>query len=91
MECASGLDLNALREPGRPKEQGKSADKVLEMLDDLVSLKLRRPAKFGEWAEVAQQIGVSRSTFKNRVAELKASGAVIEQSGGYERNPLRKS
>ncbi len=72
-ESAPGLSPTALREPGRPKSH--TADKLLDVLgDDCLT--------FSAWSSRCEDRGVSPTSFKRLLAELKAAKR-IKQVGIY--------
>lgn len=64
-----GLDLNALREAGRPRES-TPADVAKLLGDDQLT--------HSQWLRVAEKAGMSESTFKRRKAEALEAGAVTQ-------------
>lgn len=73
----SGLDLNALREAGRPKEStAKDVVKVLERADGL-------GLSYSQWFGGCERGGMSESTFKRRLKEAIDEGRVVQNGPLY--------
>lgn len=73
----SGLDLNALREAGRPKETtAKDVVKVLERADGL-------GLSYSQWFGGCERGGMSESTFKRRLKEAIDEGRVVQNGPLY--------
>jgi hypothetical protein len=72
----SGLDLNAVRESGRPKVSTES---------DVVRLLEGQPAlSHGQLLKLAEKRGMSERTFNRRLKEAEEAGKVIKTMGGYQ-------
>lgn len=72
-ESAPGLSPAALREPGRPKTH--TADKLLDVLGE-------DHLPFAAWAKRAEERGISQTTFKRLLSELRSANRV-KQTGNY--------
>lgn len=73
----SGLDLNALREAGRPKEStSKDVVRVLERADGL-------GLSYSQWLKGCERGGMSESTFKRRIKEAIEEGRVVQNGPLY--------
>jgi hypothetical protein len=75
MQSAPGLSPTALREPGRPKEH--TADKLLGVLGSA-------SMTYKTWADKCEHAGVSPSSFKRLLAQLKEQGKVKQTGPLYE-------
>ncbi len=72
----SGLDLNALREAGRPKESTEKD--VVRILGD-------ETWTHGEWLKACEKAGMKERTFNRRVDEAKDAGLVVKNGPIYKR------
>lgn len=80
MRLQSGLDLNAVREPGRPKE---STEK------DVVRLLGDETLTHGEWKKRAVKAGISERTFDRRREDAMEAGLVTQVGSCYQRTAVR--
>lgn len=71
-----GLDLNALREAGRPRES--TAQDVVKLLGD-------EKLTHSQWLRVAEKAGMSESTFKRRKNEAVEAGVVVQNGVLFSR------
>jgi hypothetical protein len=72
----SGLDLNALREAGRPKESTEA---------DVVRLLAGDDLTHGQWLRLADKKGMSERTFNRRIAEAIEAGLVVKNGPIYSK------
>lgn len=74
--CKNGLDLNALREPGRPKETTEK---------DVVRILGGETWTHGEWMKACEKTGLSERTFNRRVKEAIEADLVVKNGPIYKR------